>query len=107
MRGFPPRCGKKAFEEKPIISTWVTVACVRKSYRVGFSDPSRPGFPELGVSVFSNNASYTNTAGNNLQHPFIPYPMAKVNRITANSATNQKLQFSLSYRFFRLFNVFF
>lgn len=47
--------GKKAFEEKPIISTWVTVACVRRSYQVGISDPSRPGFPELGVSVFSNN----------------------------------------------------
>jgi len=79
--------GKKAFEEKPIISTWVTVTCVRKSYQVGISDPSRPGFPELGVSVFSNKAFYTNTAGNNLQYLFIPYLMVKVNKITAKSGS--------------------
>jgi len=61
---------------------WVTVACVRKSYRVGFSDPSRPGFPELGVSVFSNNTSYTNTAGVCLQRniTFVPYFRLKVNK---------------------------
>jgi hypothetical protein len=70
LRGYFPRCGKKAFEQKPIISTWVTVACVRKSYQVGIFDPSRPGFPELGVSVFSNNAFFTDTAGFCLQHCF-------------------------------------
>jgi hypothetical protein len=76
--------GKKAFEEKPIISTWATVTCVRKSYQVGISDPSRPGFPELGVSVFSNNTFYTNIAEKNLQQSFITYPTTKVNKITAN-----------------------
>jgi hypothetical protein len=78
-------CGKKAFEEKPIISRWVIVACVRKSYRVGISDPSRPDFPELGLSVFSNSAFYNHTAGVSLQYFFIPYPGAKVNEIPANS----------------------
>jgi len=68
LRAFLHWCGKKAFEEKPIISRWVTVACVRKSYRVGISDPSRPDFPELGLSVFSNSAFYTNTAGVSLQY---------------------------------------
>jgi hypothetical protein len=85
LLAFLHRCGKKAFEEKPIISRWVTVACVRKSYRVGFSDPSRPDFPELGLSVFSNSAFITNTAGVSLQYSFIPYPGAKVNRIPAKS----------------------
>jgi hypothetical protein len=85
LRAFLRWCGKKAFEEKPIISRWVIVACVRKSYRVGIPDPSRPDFPELGLSVFSNSAFYTNTAGVSLQYSFIPYPGAKVNRIPANS----------------------
>jgi len=68
LPAFLHRCGKKAFEEKPIISRWVIVTCVRKSYRVGVSDPSRPDFPELGLSVFSNSAFYTNTAGVSLQY---------------------------------------
>ena len=37
---------------KPSISKWVIVACVRKSYRVGIFDPSRPDFPRYGYRFF-------------------------------------------------------
>ncbi len=51
-KAFLHRCRKKAFEEKPITSKWVIVTYVRKSYRVGISDPSRPDFPEYGYRFF-------------------------------------------------------
>jgi len=56
-------CRKKAFEKNPITTKWVIVACVRKSYRVGFSDPSRPDFPEYGYRFFQIQAFLTSTAG--------------------------------------------
>jgi hypothetical protein len=47
---------------------WVVVTCVRKSYRVGISDPQRSDFPVMGISVFSNHTIPTNSAGVNLRY---------------------------------------
>jgi len=56
-------CRKKAFEKNPLLQGGLIVACVRKSYRVGFSDPSRPDFPEYGYRFFQIQAFLTSTAG--------------------------------------------
>ena len=71
---------------KPSTSRWVIVACVRKSYRVGFSDPSRPDFPECGLSVFSNhNFLYEHCRGQPaisfIYNSLIPNPPVKINKI--------------------------
>jgi len=47
---------------------WAVVTCVRKSYRVGISDPQRSDFPVMGVSVFSNHTIHTNSAGVSLHY---------------------------------------
>ncbi len=47
---------------------WVVVVCVRKSYRVGISDPQKSDFPVMGVSVFSNHTIHTNSAGVSLHY---------------------------------------
>ena len=59
-RAYLHLCRMKAFEE-PITSKWAIVTCVRKSYRVGFSDPSRPDFPEYGYRFFQTQLPNTST----------------------------------------------
>jgi hypothetical protein len=75
---------RKHLKKNPLFPRGQPLLVSESPIEVGISEPSRPGFPELGVSVFSNKAFYTNTAGNNLQYLFIPYPMVKVNKITSN-----------------------
>ena len=77
-------CRTKAFEEKPIISRWVIVACVRKSYLVGVSDPSRPDFPHMGVSVFSNSYFLYAHRRGQPAISLIPNCKAKINKIPAS-----------------------
>jgi hypothetical protein len=79
------------------MSTWAIVACVRKSYRVGVSDPARPDFPELWVSVLSNvNFLYEHCRGQPAQFSYSTLAgksQLKTSRQKTTSSTFARLWF--------------
>ncbi len=83
---------------KPIISKWVIVACVRKSRRAGIFGASRSDFPEMGVSVNSNLSFRTNTAGAN---PHFIY----IKSVSLSQANKYKCQYRVFVVLARIQNI--
>ena len=83
-------CRKKAFEKNPLLPSGQSLLVSESPIIVGFSDTSRPDFPEYGYRFFQTPTSYTSIAGVSPQQYFIPNPNSKVNKITTNYGNYSK-----------------